>query len=486
MVGLLDTQDYGGLISPDMQRQAAQRGLIGLMLGIGQASAPSLKPTSFAGALSTGGAAGLQAFDQAQDSALKRGLLGMQIGKLKQEAEVKRRQDQFISSLFGGAGLAGGEPSGGASPAGPTGGLLNDSTQNRLALMLGLGIQDPGKVYAAPTVRDMADGTGLKVPQQWTGAGGWKPIGGPEAPANYAFTPEGSLAPLAGGPQDPRVLESNAGASARGGMPYKPIALQEGGTAFFPSLFGSGTSVNPRQPAAPGRPAAAPFAATGPAMAGEPGIQVQRSPLGTSVTIPKPAMSKPTQGEIEKGMVADSDILSQITLIQQRFKPEFQTIGTKIGMEWSALKERVNPALLGAEQKAALGEFAQYRAEASQMFSNVLKSLSGAAVTPAEMKRAEGWLPNPGTGLFDGDSPTELKGKIERLQNFTQLALAKKSYIKERGLTVDAVDIDQMPRIMNNAGRQFEQQFVADGMSEDQARAAAARAVAVKFGLLAR
>ena len=91
MAGLLDMQG--------MQQQAAQRGLIGLMLGIGQASAPSPVPRSMLGALAAGGASGLSQYDEALNNSLKRGLLGAQVGKLEEEAQQKQRMIQLAQTL---------------------------------------------------------------------------------------------------------------------------------------------------------------------------------------------------------------------------------------------------------------------------------------------------------------------------------------------------------------------------------------------------
>ena len=91
--------DYGGLLGPGAQQEAAFRGLLGVLSGIGQASAPSPVPNNFLGILGAGGQAGLTAFDAEQGRQLNRTLLGSQIGKLRQEAEQKRQLQQYAASL---------------------------------------------------------------------------------------------------------------------------------------------------------------------------------------------------------------------------------------------------------------------------------------------------------------------------------------------------------------------------------------------------
>jgi hypothetical protein len=172
-------------------------------------------------------------------------------------------------------------------------------------------------------------------------------------------------------------------------------------------------------------------------------------------------MTGPTRNLVQKNMLNTASLRGQVSDISRQFKPEFQQSGTRIGMQWTALKDKFGKGEVTPEDKQSLSDFTQYRASAAQMFSNVLKEMSGVAVNPTEFKRAETYLPNPGTGVFDGDSPTELEAKTTRLKEFTDKAIAKYHYINTRGFTVDDVDIDQMPSIMNRRGAELEQEIKA-------------------------
>lgn len=522
MAGFLDLQTpaspgIGGLLGADFQRQAAMQNLIGTLIGFGQG--PSPVPLGFGTRMAMAAKQGQQSQRDYETDALKQALGVGQIAKFQadatvaqQKAEAAKRQQELLAPLMarligggqaGSAGMTGapGVPGAGgaaAAPAGPMSGdpLFNNSPQSNAVLSL-LGME-PSKIHQNPFLRDNIDETGQKRTERWNPASqSWIREGSPEAQPGFAYLPDGGQAPIAGGPADPRYKGTVAATTAQAEMPFKPpVVIPEGGMMAGPSLWGAlGGGRSPQAAAGGGGMGVGrvPMAAAG-AAPGQPqqmpgggnAPQIVQTPAGPVLLGPTKPIASSTKAEVEKGMVADSDILSQLNLIKSRFKPEFQTVGTRLGMDWSALKEKVNPALLSPQDKAALSEFSQYKAEAAQMFSTVLKSLSGAAVTPAEMKRAESWIPNPGSGWFDGDSPTQLSANIDRLQNFTQMALAKKSYITERGLSVNEVSIDQMPTIMNNAGKAFMKQFIDDGMDEQQARNAAARAVAMKFGLLAR
>lgn len=194
-------------------------------------------------------------------------------------------------------------------------------------------------------------------------------------------------------------------------------------------------------------------------------------------------LGKPTMNKVEQKVLNAGDTLAQLTSIQSRYKPEFQEIGTKTGMAWTALKDKINSDSLSPEEKANLEEFTAYRADAGQMFALTLKELSGVAVNPTEMKRAETWLPNPGTGVFDGDSPAQLKGKLDRFEEFTRRALMKYAYVQKNGLDINNVDVDDMPGLMNKRGAEIEQELASQNLPAADLKAAVKTRLADEFGL---
>lgn len=95
-MGLLDSQ----LILPaEVQRDANIRGLLGTLIGIGQASGPSLMPRGIGDIMGAGAAGGLNAFEQYERGQLQRGLLGAQIAEAQQKIEKQKQAQQFVASL---------------------------------------------------------------------------------------------------------------------------------------------------------------------------------------------------------------------------------------------------------------------------------------------------------------------------------------------------------------------------------------------------
>lgn len=195
--------------------------------------------------------------------------------------------------------------------------------------------------------------------------------------------------------------------------------------------------------------------------------------------------SKPTQTNIERRLLDATNTLSLVTEIENKFKPEFQQVGTRFNNALTALKDKGN-FTISAQEASQLQEFTDFRANAAQNFSLTLKELSGVAVNPTEFKRAEVWLPNPGTGLFDGDSPIEMQTKIKRFKEFTQKAIMKYHYITKNGLSIDKVDVDDMPRIMNKRGRKLEHELRKQGLKGKELTNAVKQQLADEFGLISR
>ena len=195
-------------------------------------------------------------------------------------------------------------------------------------------------------------------------------------------------------------------------------------------------------------------------------------------------LEKKTSGTVEDKILKAGDTLAQITSIKSRMKPEFQEIGTRLGMSWNSLKDKLNPDSLNPKDKEKLNQFTQYRADAGQLFALTLKDLSGVAVNPTEFKRAENWLPNPGTGIFDGDSPTQLEAKVDRFEDFTRKALMKYSYIKRHGLTVNDVDVEEMPILMNQRGDELANKFESQGVPPEDIPRLVKMRLADEFGLV--
>ncbi len=189
---------------------------------------------------------------------------------------------------------------------------------------------------------------------------------------------------------------------------------------------------------------------------------------------------------LEEDMIKSGAIAAQLSDIKKAMKPEYLTYGTQGNMAINAIKEKLDQGSVTPEEKQKLADYTEFRANAGQMFSNILKDLSGVAINPAEMTRAEKWIPSPAN-----DSPTEFAAKSKRMIDFTNKSLARQAYIRNNGFTINpnssidrVLPLESMPAIMNKRGDAIEKELAATGLKGKELKAAVHEKFVNEFGLV--
>lgn len=188
-----------------------------------------------------------------------------------------------------------------------------------------------------------------------------------------------------------------------------------------------------------------------------------------------------TKGEVQDRILKGGDTMGQLRSIDRLYRPEFQQIGSRWNNYVSRLKDKAGVDLEPNERKN-LEEFTKYRAEAAQLFSLTLKDLSGVAVNPTEFERAKSWLPTPGSGIFDGDSPSELEAKRQRFEDFTRRALIKYNYINKNGLSKNDIDVDDIPVIVQKRGDELATELKRQGLQGEDLKRKVKTLLSDEFG----
>ena len=180
----------------------------------------------------------------------------------------------------------------------------------------------------------------------------------------------------------------------------------------------------------------------------------------TSVTVNTGELSKGTKGKLEETILSSGDALTRLNNIQASYKPEYLSIKFRGSQEWSTLKDKfgsLNPA-----EKTQLANFSTYKQNATQNLNQTIKDLTGSAMGVQEADRIISTLPNAGTGLFDGDSPTQFESKLNNAVEQTKYAIARKNYSLNKNLKWENLPLSQMPNIINQRGAQIAQQYKLD------------------------
>jgi hypothetical protein len=206
-----------------------------------------------------------------------------------------------------------------------------------------------------------------------------------------------------------------------------------------------------------------------------------------------------SQGPMETGKAGgnkvDEDLLGvtrglmQLDQIQSQFKPEFQQYMDKAGFAALAVKEKAGFKLTNKQQKD-LTEFASYRRNAVNSLNEYIKQITGAAMSEPEARRILSGMPKPGDGIFDGDSPTEFKAKLDDAMQKTKMAVARLAYIKRNGMSLEdgsgnpVIALERMPQLINERGRAIENELKKTGASGKPLERAVRRQLGVEFGLV--
>lgn len=196
-------------------------------------------------------------------------------------------------------------------------------------------------------------------------------------------------------------------------------------------------------------------------------IAKQGQPGGVNVsvnpTIPI-SLGREASNKVDTGLLDTTQGLMRLATIEGQFRPEFQELGPRVAAEWTSWREKLggNPS---PEQRKFLTEYSAYKRNAINSMNEYIKSITGAAMSEAEAQRILRGMPNPGQGVFDGDSPTEFKAKMDDAIKQTKLSLARYEYIKRNGIALTdstgnaVVPLERMPEIMNKRGSELEAQI---------------------------
>jgi hypothetical protein len=175
-----------------------------------------------------------------------------------------------------------------------------------------------------------------------------------------------------------------------------------------------------------------------------------------------------TTSELQKRTINASDQIARLDTIKAGYRPEYQQIGTRAGMGWANLKDKFGA--LPDQDKAGLAGFATYKRDSVNNLSQVLNDLSGAAISPQEFERLKATMPNAGTGLFDGDGPTEFEAKLNAVMRDAKAGLIRYQYTLAKGIPNPfSIPLEQVPALIDQVGAEIEGQIQAANPGIDPA-----------------
>lgn len=208
----------------------------------------------------------------------------------------------------------------------------------------------------------------------------------------------------------------------------------------------------------------------------------RRKASKTDLTVYTGALSKTAAGEVEKGVLTDAAAITRLNNIQFSYRPEYQNIQYRGKQAWNTLADKVFRDKLPESEKRQLTEYSQYKQNSLQNLNQTIKDLTGAAMGVQEADRIITSLPNAGTGIFDGDSPTEFEAKLNNAVQQTKYSLMRKNYALKNGLKWENIALEKMPSIIQERGKQIEKQYKLDP-KDPATKATVLRQLSAEFGV---
>lgn len=193
------------------------------------------------------------------------------------------------------------------------------------------------------------------------------------------------------------------------------------------------------------------------------GITVGTDENGNPVVqIGGPAGQFGTKGrnELDNKRIQTADQLQRIKQIEAAFDERFLRVGPRFNNIISTAKDKgILPGDVTDAERTSIAEFSEFKRTAFANLNRTLNELSGAAVTQQEFERLKRQMPNPGEGVFDGDSPTEFETKMDALTRQLKVALMRYNYSQATGNVSSAAEVaslDGMKDFVNSKAKEIE------------------------------
>jgi hypothetical protein len=214
---------------------------------------------------------------------------------------------------------------------------------------------------------------------------------------------------------------------------------------------------------------------------------IRRAGAGSTSTVVYPpgavAPGASAQTEIDKALLSSGSRLQVLNRISESYRPEFLQTRFKVAQGLVELGEKLgrepNPG-----ERQNLEQYSRFKQDAVRQLNQYINEITGAAIGQGEeAERLKSGVPNPGTGLFGGDSPTVFLSKLNNTVRDLRLAEARLQYIKTKGFNLQDVTLDQMPTIMRKRKEQIVKDFGLDEANQAD-REVLRNRLAAEFGLL--
>lgn len=185
-------------------------------------------------------------------------------------------------------------------------------------------------------------------------------------------------------------------------------------------------------------------------------------------------LDKPTSAGLQKDLIQGEEQAARLDNILRKFRPEFTQLNVKWDTLMTSLRERAKDAKIpftdiridslinldvSEEDRQLLADYTDFRRDAIENLNLTIKAITGAQMSEKEVVRLKQQVPNPGLGLFDGDSFTEFQTKLESSIEIIKKSQSRRAMWLNQGFndaqiasliaTGRNIQLDDMPKIVS-------------------------------------
>ena len=218
------------------------------------------------------------------------------------------------------------------------------------------------------------------------------------------------------------------------------------------------------------------------------GMRIVTNPDGTTTVETGVAtggeLTRPVKTDVQKKILEANATYSDMKNTLAKYDDKFLKGRNKLGYGIDAFKEKWDLGNVSDADKEDLKEYTSFKRDSVSSLNNYIKQVTGAAMSAAEADRLMKAMPNPGTGLFDGDSPTEFKTKLDGVMRNLERAIARNSYVQKQGLrSINEVGLEQMDGIIDARGDELMAELQAAGVPPEEIEAQVIQSLSDEFGV---
>ena len=183
---------------------------------------------------------------------------------------------------------------------------------------------------------------------------------------------------------------------------------------------------------------------------------------------------------VQKDLMGNIDHLAKIDNIMDTFQPKFHETSTRIGMAWTALKEKTGIGKQPSQgDLKALSEYTTYMKSAHTEMVKTIHDWAGSNMTKTELKKIDNALPNPGAGFIDQDSATQYMSSMSSVRKeLTKTAARNAFYLNRQGYTPeqlksklgteDIMSVNSFMEMVDEKALAYRDRLMADAQKQGQ------------------